>query len=172
MKYGVVTREEWKPSIEGYPDDTVCIVFLTNDGSIAPDEVIENVTGMETASGHVWQIRHDGRRLLGLYTLPMDIEFRGAFNTEQEAVEYAEREYTNDTVALETDINAEITRRHYEDVYIDTVIERKNIYRILAMLIAILLIVLILIGINYILRHTGAFNAPLPTPILSLTGGV
>jgi hypothetical protein len=162
MKYGIVQRSDWHGQHESFPDDTFCVVFLDNTGKLAFDELIENISGVPTASGRVWQLptETDPRPyFMGIISLPMDIAYIGQFNLEWEAIDYYLRSYVNDDVEIERQVNAEADSNRNIDTYIwNSQIDRnrRDFYLYLAVFIVLFLIIL---GVLYIIRHTGVNHA-------------
>lgn len=145
MKYAIVTRAEWEQN-EAYPPNSFCIVFLTNTGDVAPDELIENLSGVIMGAGNVWTYDDSMTTWIGTCPLPTDIEFVGVFDTEPEAITYYIAHYVNDTVELERDVNKHIDLNDsIDDLWEDRATQRRKDRYYWAIMAALVLIVIVLL---------------------------
>ena len=151
MKYGIVNKGEWEQN-EAFPDGSFCIIFLDNTGHPAQNTLVHDII---VGDGSVWIIREGGRReRLGYFPLPMDIVFFGMFDTEQEAVDYYEDHYYNDTIQLEQSINEQIASNADIDDYVDFSIEARRNMRYYWIILACIVTVILVLMLIY-LKRTG-----------------
>lgn len=166
MKYALVARHEWDAESEGWPDNTFCVAFLNNDGTLAPEEAVEQIAGVQAGSGRVWAYpegNESSARFLGFHSLPMDVVFYGNFNTENDAVRFAINGYVNDTVELENTINTRTEANIYLERYITDELDRQRLRDVIIFVLVVIAILFIVWGVQYIQRyvesnHSGAIH--------------
>lgn len=150
MRYGILSVDDWEPSVEGYPDNARCIVLLNNDGSIAIDELYAETSatmGERKFVGTGVVVLQNDYSAQGYIPIPLDVSVRGMFDSLPEAADAAYGIYRSPEVALETDINQRLEENALMDDYIDNVNQRNRnemFANLLIVGLAALLVVLVI----------------------------
>lgn len=164
MKYGIVATQEWRDpeANTGFPEESFCIVFLTDAGIVAPDELAQNESGVEMGAGQVYSLgdaQWQPGEMLGYVPLPMDIAYFGLFDTAVEAVDHMLLRPRNETRRIEDSVNSEMLLNRYIDETIMYQRRRRNAMEYVWMVVALIVFLLILAGVVFIMRYYGYLPA-------------
>jgi hypothetical protein len=148
MKFGILSRDDWNPEEEFYPNGTFVIVALEDTGAIWIDDTITQYSGMTVGSGIVYN--QNGDRL-GYVDVPASdndpVVINGLFDTQDEAINYALDHYANDTIQVALKVNTELENNIWLDNWLDNDIARQlseHWAMVLSILVGLLIIALIL----------------------------